>query len=121
MTEGSEPIKIEQQNGVLVFAPQGDLGGLSLVNDQRLMYQMLERVEEYADPRVVIDMEAVTFADSTFLAVMVSVWKRISSRGGQMVLSGVPADIAEVLQYTKLNTLWKAYPSRDEAVDAVQG
>jgi anti-sigma B factor antagonist len=121
MSEGTEPIKIEQQDGVLVFAPQGDLGGLNLVNDQRLMYQMLEKVEEQGDPRVVIDMEAVTFADSTFLAVMVSVWKRISARGGRMVLSGVPDDIAEVLQYTKLNTLWKAYGSRSEAVAAIQG
>lgn len=121
MSEGSESIQIEQQDGVLVFAPHGDLGGLSLVSDQRLMYQMLEKVEEHEEPRVVIDMQSVTFADSTFLAVMVSVWKRISARGGRMVLSSVPADIAEVLHYTKLNTLWKAYPARDEAVEAVQG
>lgn len=75
----------------------------------------------HADPpRLVIDLSETDYISSSFLEVLVRAWKRIKQRGGVMVLCAVQDFCVEVLQITRLNSLWPRYPTREDAVNALK-
>lgn len=61
--------------------------------------------------RVVLDLQDVTFADSSALAVLVAADRRLASTGGSLRLAHVPARIGRVLRICGLGAL--VLPSRD--------
>ncbi len=71
-------------------------------------------------PRMVLDMTGTRYVGSAFIELLVRAWKRLTERGGTMVLCGVQPLCAEVLRVTGLNRLWKALPTRDQAVVAAR-
>ena len=71
--------------------------------------------------RLILDLSATQHIGSSFIELLVRAWKRIQERGGTMVLCGLQPFCIEVLEITRLNTLWPAYPTRDEAVAALTG
>ena len=92
-----------------------------------LDYQTLEQIGElllseatHADPpKLILDLSETQFIGSSFIELLIRTWKRLKERGGTMVLCGVQSFCTEVLQITQLTTIWKIYPSRTEALDAV--
>ena len=121
MSEDSKKIRIEKQDNVVIFLPEGNVGSLSLTEDQHVvMDRMTAAISEMEIPKIIIDMSELTFADSTFLSVMVFIWKRITEKGGQMVLAAVPDEIAHILSCTKLDQVWTSYSERQEAMTALQ-
>ena len=121
MSEDSMKIRIEKQDNVVIFLPEGNVGSLSLTEDQQVvMDRMTAAISEMEIPKIIIDMSELTFADSTFLSVMVFIWKRITEKGGQMVLAAVPDEIAQILSCTKLDQVWTSYSERQEAMTALQ-
>ena len=70
-------------------------------------------------PRLILDLSGTTFIGSTFVELLVRVWKRLRERGGTMVLCGIQPFCAEVLRVTRLDTLWECYAAREEAVAAL--
>ena len=74
----------------------------------------------HADPpQMILDLSDTRFIGSSFIELLVRAWKRLKERGGTMVLCGVQPFCAEVLQITQLTTLWKIFPTRAEALDAL--
>lgn len=72
-------------------------------------------------PRLVLDLSDTTYFGSTFVEVLVRVWKRLSEREGTLVLCGLQPFCAEVLHISRVDTLWQSFPTRDQAVAAVRG
>jgi len=70
-------------------------------------------------PRIVVDFSATTFIGSTLIELLIRTWRRLDQRGGDMVLCGLTPFCAEVLHVTQLDTLWRSFPTRDEAAEAV--
>ncbi len=70
-------------------------------------------------PRMVLDLSDTSFIGSTFVELMVRVWKRLRERGGTMVLCGVQPFCAEVLRVARLDVLWECYTNRDQALSAL--
>lgn len=82
--------------------------------------EMLLSEAEHADPpRVVLDFSRTTFIGSSFIELMIRAWKRLQQRQGVMVLCGVQPFCYEILQITRLNSVWTIYPTRSEAVAAL--
>ena len=69
-------------------------------------------------PRVVIDLSGTDYFGSTFIELLVRAWKRLTQRRGTMVLCGVQPLCAEVLQVSRLDTLWPICRTQAEAVIA---
>jgi len=72
-------------------------------------------------PRVVLDLSATNYIGSALIELLLRAWKRLSERGGTMVLCGVQPFCADVLRVTRLETLWQTFDTRDQAVEAVLG
>lgn len=122
MALADELIEVRREGGVLVLIPAADVSALRVgVTQEGVVRYVQGWIDLDDEPRVVVDMDGLTFADSMFLTVLIRLWKRVCAKGGKMVLAAVPADIDRVLlNNTKLNTIWSSYPSRAEAITALE-
>lgn len=77
-----------------------------------------ENVSE-ADDRVVLDLSAVEFMDSTGLGVLVSLLKRMG-KGGRIAVCGANAAVTRLFSITRLDTLFTLCASEQDAVDALR-
>jgi anti-sigma B factor antagonist len=75
---------------------------ISLVNDQRF--------------RIVVDLEAVDFIDSTGLGVLIGALKRVRTHDGELVLVVTEPRILKVFEITGLLNV---FPVRSDVADAV--
>ncbi len=66
--------------------------------------------------RLVIDLEGVRQLDSSGIGLLVRNLAHTRSRGGDLRLSSAPPFVANVIQATRLNTVFKMYGSEEEAV-----
>jgi anti-sigma B factor antagonist len=66
--------------------------------------------------RLVIDLGEVRQLDSSGIGLLVRNLSHTRSRGGDLRLSTAPPFIANVLQATRLTTVFKVYGSEDEAI-----
>lgn len=77
---------------------------------------LLETVAHADPPLVVLDLSQAVFLGSAFIEALFRGWKKLEERGGKIALCGLSPICAEVFRVTKLDTLWKLYPTRGEAV-----
>ncbi len=71
--------------------------------------EIMEELERHIDavlPRVLeLDLEGVTFMDSSGIAVLLRAWRRVGELGGQVKVRGVPAQAAKVLRAAGVDKL----------------
>ena len=63
---------------------------------------LLHLIEGRDGLRLEVDLEGVTFVDSTGLGVLVGAQRRISDRGGELILSRLPAPTHKALEVSGL-------------------
>ncbi|MEU6890291.1 STAS domain-containing protein [Streptomyces sp. NPDC046557] len=59
-----------------------------------------------ADRRLVLDVSAVTFCDSSGLSALVQLRRRALDAGGSVVLAGVPAHLLKLLEISGLGPVF---------------
>jgi len=92
-------------------------GELDVATAPDLMEPLREILEE--DPqRLVIDLDEVTFLDSTGLGVLVSAYQRMSTRAGGLAFVCHSRSCLKVMQITGLSRVFRFAPSVEEAVTA---
>lgn len=70
--------------------------------------------------KLVINMEKVTFVDSTGLGMLVGVRQSAKTAGAQLRLSNVEARYSELLKMTQLCPLFDVSPSEADAIKAMK-
>lgn len=75
-----------------------------------------DAIDKYGD--VVLQLERVEFVDSSGLGALVRLMQAARTKGGDLKLSGVPANIRKVLQMTSLLSQFETYDSVEEAITA---
>jgi anti-sigma B factor antagonist len=68
--------------------------------------------------RLVIDLAAVSFCDSSGLSLFVRLHREVAGRGGSLRLAGARPLVRTVLEATNLDRLFPAYPNLEQAVQA---
>lgn len=71
---------------------------------------------KYAD--IVLQLDQVEFIDSSGLGALVRLMQAARSKGGDLKLSGVPANIRKMLEMTHLLAQFEVYDSVEEAITA---
>ena len=72
-----------------------------------------------ADPdirRVVLNLGAVTFMDSSGLGAVIGMHKRVAERGGELALARAQNQVKLVLQITRADKMLKVYDTLEEAL-----
>jgi anti-sigma B factor antagonist len=112
-------LKIETHaaNGVTVVSCQGRI----VVGDEASgLRQEVKRVLQTTG-QVVLNLAGVTYIDSTGLGTLVGLYSSARSAGGDIKLCGLGHRFREVLQITKLATVFEAYETEQQAVSAFRG
>jgi len=81
-----------------------------------------DTVRELADTgqaRIILDLTDVAYVDSAGIGELVSAYTSITSGGGQFVLAGLQKRVSDLLQITKLYTVFSVYRTADEAIAAL--
>ena len=81
-------IDIQCADGVAVVTMAGELD----ISNSEWLYQCLHEAVDGGNSEVVVDVERLTFMDSTGLAVIVGAHKRLKATGGSLTVIG-PAPI----------------------------
>jgi anti-sigma B factor antagonist len=74
---------------------------------------------ESGHTRIVVDLSATTFLDSTALGVLIGAVKRLRSRDGVLTIVNTDPNIAKTFEITGLDQIFTIRPTREEAVDAL--
>lgn len=72
-------------------------------------------------PVVIVACGAVDFSDSTGLGALVGGQRRMTAKGGHLVLAAVNERFAKVLRITMMNRQFEIYPTAPDAVEAFAG
>jgi anti-sigma B factor antagonist len=95
-------------------------GELDLVTSRELDEHLARARRERN--RIVLDLTAVEFMDTSSLAVIVGHWKRLQEAGGSLVLAGARYRYTKTLWITGLADRLPMYESVDDALaDAGRG
>ena len=83
--------------------------------------ELLELINNSRPTKIVVDLSHCDYVGTVMLGAFLKLWKRISQRGGTLVLCNVSPMVVQVLRFTKLETIWPSYGSRDQALQAIGG
>jgi anti-anti-sigma factor len=112
-------VQVEGQTMVVVcMISAGSLAGEDMSYE---LTGLLDRFENSDLRNVVIDLQKAAYFGTSMLQVMTALWKRVRARGGKMALCNVSDMGREVLHVTRFDSLWPMCPSRDEALQVVNG
>ena len=99
-------------NGVTVLAPTGrlDVSGAPALRDA------VGEVVRDGPTKVVIDMEGVSFVDSTGLGSVIAALKQIRGTQGELRLAAPNQQVRVVLELTTLDQVFPYYATVEEAL-----
>lgn len=110
----SDPIRPGRQDAALVVR----LGAWLVVGNRQQLKQRI--VDEMVVGRrwFVFDFGECGYVDTSGLGVLLSIAKKVSEAGGQLVLAELNDDLVTLLELTKMDTLLRVVP---RVIDALAG
>ena len=118
-TELAKAIRFEVTNtdGVTVVRPSGDRLDIEVASDFR---SVLLSLIDQGQRRLVVDLDEVSFIDSSGLGALVSALKTLkrSDNGGDVRLARVQAPVVSLLEIIRLNRVFTTYPDVEKAVES---
>jgi anti-anti-sigma factor len=102
----------QADNGVTVVAPTGrlDVAGAPALKDA------IAEAARTTPAKVVIDMEGVSFVDSTGLGSVIAALKQLRSTQGELRLAAPNQQVRVVLELTTLDRVFPYYATVEEAL-----
>lgn len=107
-------VSVETRDETTIIELEGQITIGSGVQDLR---SALRRLAAGPAPRVVVDLEGVTFFDSAGLGELVAGYQRIWERGGRLCVARPRAKVLDLIRLTRLDDV---VPVRDELGSAVE-
>ena len=98
---------------ITIFDISGDI---DLATSPQLRKALLRELRELRMPRVVLNLKAVRYIDSSGVASLVEGLKASRDVGSRFILFGLNTTIREVLQLSKLLRIFEISDSEEQAV-----
>jgi anti-sigma B factor antagonist len=106
---------IEERDGVVVVRPDGDLDNQTSPEFQSRLDTLVNRGTRY----FVVDLQQVGFLDSSGLAALVRLYKRVRIGEGDVRLAGVLPAVQRILDLTRLSRVFDIFPTAEEAAASI--
>jgi anti-sigma B factor antagonist len=91
-------------------------GDIDLATSPELRKALLRELRELKMPRVVLNLGAVRYIDSSGVASLVEGLKASRDVGSRLILFGLNRTVREVLQLSKLVRIFEIYENEEQAV-----
>jgi len=105
-----------RHGAVMVVAVRGELDAVT----SREFDEYLASARHDSD-RIILDLTAVDFMDTSSLAVIVGHWKKLTARNGILALAGARYRYTKTLWITGLADRLPRYDTLEQAIAAVSG
>src|SRR5215210_3688715 len=92
------------------------LGGEIDLNESPAVREALKGLIDQKLPNVVIDMSAVSYIDSSGLAVLIDAMQRVQSYGGRFLLCGLAESVRTVFEIARLDQVFKIVADKAAAM-----
>ncbi len=99
----------ESQTQTGILALEGDID----MHRSPEVKETLEPLIAKKIPRILVDLSAVTYIDSSGLATMIETLQRIQSYGGKFALFGLRESVRHVFEIARLDQIFSLF--KDEA------
>ena len=106
-------VKSLDREGVTIFLVNGEIN-ISTSPELKKQY------EKQPSKKLVVDLAAVSYIDSSGLATLVEILKKTKSQGGNLGLAGLSDKVKSLFEITKLDKLFQLFKTQDEAVSRVK-
>jgi anti-anti-sigma factor len=109
-------MRLEQEGDAVIVSPLLAFGHLfdpAIARDWKLV---LDRLDDPDVKRLVVDLGHLPYFGSTVLDWLVQLWNRMKAKGGTMAACNVSGVGREVLSLARLDTLWRVFDNRDQAL-----
>jgi anti-anti-sigma factor len=113
--------EVERDGDTVIVTPVTNLSEVDYVRIEQEGQQIVDLFRRSRGLHLILDFHRSDYYGSTALAYFVKMWKWVSAQGGKMVLCNVSVHEREILEVTRLATVWPICPSRAEALEAVHG
>ena len=107
-------IDIRESDGVTVIACSGRI----TFGDEAAMLREKLKSTLASSKKVILDLSGVSYIDSGGLGTLVGVYSSARAAGADIKLTGIGQRLRDVLQITKLVTVFEVYESEQQAVAA---
>ena len=104
--------RFDTTTGVAVIAPEGDI----TVDTSPQLNTVCEKLVAEGAVKMVIDLARVAYIDSSGLATLVAILKKLKMHQGQLKVAAISAKVRGLFEITKLDKLFGIYASEEEAL-----
>ena len=104
-------LRQQKENGAWILSLSGRLDAGSVAELKKATEPFLK--EEA--PQLIFDLKGLDFIDSTGLGALISLLRKLESKGGSMALRFLSPEVASILEITRLNKLFKIVGGPGEA------
>ena len=106
-------ISVRQLDKITVFYISGDI---DLSTSPELRKALLRELKDRRMPRVVVNLQAVQYVDSSGVASLVEGLKASRDVGSRFVLCGLNTKVKDVLRLSRLGTIFEVCDSEEQAL-----
>jgi len=92
----------QKESGTWVLSLSGRLDAESVSEFKKAIAPFLNGEA----PQLVFDLKGLEFIDSTGLGVLITLLRKLESKGGSMTLRRLSAEVVSILEITRLNKLF---------------
>jgi anti-sigma B factor antagonist len=107
-------VRVSEAGQAVVVRLEGEVRVLEVPRLQVPLMQLVARKV----PLVVLDLADLTFISSLAIGALVGLRRDLGRFGGRVRMAGVRPAVAEVLESTRVGTLFASYATVEEAVAA---
>lgn len=105
-------IDVNKEKAIVLVVVKGDLDAASAPDLRAKFEELIGQGEN----QYVIDLSAVPFMDSSGIAALVNLFKRVRIGAGDVKLCGLQEEVAKIFELTRLNRVFDIFEARTEAV-----
>ena len=91
-------------------------GRITLGEGASAFRDIIRELAQKGDKKLLLNLSAVSYIDSSGIGEMVSGFTTVTNNGGQLKLVGLSKRVKDLLQITKLYTVFEAYDDEAQAV-----
>lgn len=109
---GPVEVTTRQESGFTVVAVSGEV---DLYSSPRMREAILAGVSR-KNPRVVVDLQRVTYMDSSGIATLVEALQLTRKHSGRLVIAGLSERVREIFELARLESVFELSPSVADAL-----
>jgi anti-sigma B factor antagonist len=115
MSEQAPPVSVIDEKNIRIveFTNNKILDEANIAEIGATLNSLIDEVDQ---PKLMLDFTSVDHLSSAALGMLINANNRIKQRNGQLRLSNIKPQIFEVFRITKLDRLFRIYPTRAEAL-----